>query len=65
MSNEKFIDELQQNMTAYLKRTIKEKGWIIKDVGIRWGVSQRRMSQMLSEPNDRLIDAVHGLPIKN
>lgn len=62
MSKIDAVKELDKSMTKYLKKTIKEKGWRIKDVGSRWGVSPRRMSQMLSNPNDRLIDSVHGLP---
>jgi len=65
MEQRTILDEYRESMTAYLKKTIKEKGWMVKEVAERWKVSPRRMSQMLSNPNDRLIDGIHGLPKKS
>ena len=48
--------------TKFLKAEIKRKGWKIKEVATRWGVTPRRMSQILKNPSYMHIDAIDGLP---
>lgn len=42
----------------------KEKGWTMVGVGIRWGLTKTRMSQIVNDPQRRIYydDAVRGLP---
>ncbi len=48
--------------TKFLKADIKRKGWKIKEVAARWGITARRMSQILKNPTYMHIDAIYGLP---
>ncbi len=48
--------------TTFLKADIKRKGWKIKEVAARWGITPRRMSQILKNPTYMHIDAIYGLP---
>jgi len=40
----------------------KAKGWPMKAIAERWGVTPRRMSQMAAEPKQKDLDALEGLP---
>lgn len=40
----------------------KAKGWAMKAIAERWGVSPRRMSQIAAEPKQKDWDALMGLP---
>jgi len=40
----------------------KAKGWRMKAIAERWGVSPRRMSQIAAEPKQKDWDAINGLP---
>ena len=50
-------------MTNFLLN-IKEKGWTAKEVGERWGIKPRQMSNLSSDPKVKDFDAVEGLPAK-
>ena len=39
-----------------------QKGWKLKDIGDRWGVTDRQMSRIANNPKQKDIDAVNGLP---
>lgn len=47
-------------MTDYTQQ-IKSKGWKMKDVAERWGVTPRRMSQISADPKQKDWDALAGL----
>ena len=40
----------------------KAKGWSMKAIGERWGVSQRQMSNIAKAPKQKDLDALDGLP---
>ena len=40
----------------------KAKGWSMKAIGERWGVSQRQMSNIAKDPKQKDWDALEGLP---
>lgn len=40
----------------------KAKGWAMKDIAERWGVTPRRMSQIAADPKQKDWDALAGLP---
>lgn len=40
----------------------KAKGWSMKAIAERWGVTPRRMSQIATEPKQKDWDALEGLP---
>ena len=40
----------------------KAKGWSMKEIGKRWGVSQRQMSNIAANPKQKDWDALEGLP---
>ena len=54
----------REQMTNFL-RNIKAKGWTAKEVGERWGIKPRQMSNISRNPKVRDFDAVEGLPDKN
>ena len=41
-----------------------EKGWLLKDIQGRWGLSERQMSRIARNPSVRDLDAISGLPNK-
>jgi hypothetical protein len=48
-------------MKAYTTQ-IKSKGWKMKEIAERWGVTPRRMSQISANPKQKDWDAMQGLP---
>lgn len=42
----------------------KAKGWAMKAIAERWGVTPRRMSQIAANPKQKDWDALAGLPSK-
>lgn len=40
----------------------KVRGWKMKEVAKRWGVTPRRMSQIAADPKQKDWDALNGLP---
>ena len=40
----------------------KAKGWSMKAIADRWGVTPRRMSQIAADPKQKDWDALEGLP---
>lgn len=49
---------------AQIKALIKAKGWKQKSIAQRWGLSERRLSQIVTDPQRNLYydDAIRGLP---
>ncbi len=43
-------------------KEVKAKGWRMKDVAKRWGITPRRMSQIATDPKPIHWDAAAGLP---
>ncbi|KKD01397.1 hypothetical protein [Photobacterium halotolerans] len=41
---------------------IQEKGWTLKSLGKRWGLSERQMSRLVSQVERKYMDAINGLP---
>jgi len=39
----------------------KAKGWRMKEIAERWGITQRQMSNIASSPKQRDWDALEGL----
>lgn len=48
-----------------LTHEIRIKGWAMKDVAERWGITPRQMSNIAKNPKQIHIDAVNGLPVKS
>jgi hypothetical protein len=46
-------------------RQIKAKGWTAKEAGVRWGLKPRQMSQIASNPLQKHLDMLDGLPEKD
>lgn len=46
------------------QRIANSKGWSFNDICERWGIGVRQMSRIARRGNQRDIDAVEGLPIK-
>lgn len=42
----------------------KEKGWLLEEIAVRWGISVRQMSRVANNPKRKDLDAVNGLPEK-
>lgn len=42
----------------------KEKGWLLEEIAMRWGISVRQMSRVANKPKQKDLDAVNGLPAK-
>jgi len=42
----------------------KRRGWKMKAIAIRWGISPRQMSRIAKKPSQRDLDALNGLPLK-
>lgn len=60
-------DSEGQGVTAReIKALLKVKGWKIKEVGERWGLGARRMSQIVTDEarNQYYTDGFKGLPDK-
>lgn len=60
-------DSEGQGVTAKeIKALVKSKGWKIKEVGERWGLKPRRMSQIVTDEkrNKYYTDGFRGLPDK-
>lgn len=60
------IRKVQPMTPEELKHLVKSKGWLLKDVAERWGISQRQMSHIV-QTTDRNIyydDAIRGLESK-
>ena len=51
---------------AQIKAILKQKGWKAKEVACRWEISERRMSQIVTDihRNPYYDDAIRGLPDK-
>ena len=49
-------------LTKELKRIIKKKGYMVKEIATRWDITPRRMSQILKKPSYKEIDAIYGIP---
>ncbi len=52
-------------MASYKKvfhEKAKEKGWLLEDIAVRWGISVRQMSRVANNPKQKDLDAVAGLP---
>lgn len=43
-------------------KAIKKKGWKLKEIAVRWGLTARRLSQIAAEPSALHLDALSGLP---
>ncbi len=43
---------------------VKAKGWSMKAIGERWGVTPRRMSQIAGAPKQKDWDAMEALPYR-
>lgn len=43
-------------------KSIRDKGWTMKAVAARWGISPRWLSQIAANPSQRDLDAAAGLP---
>lgn len=46
-------------------KSIRDKGWAMKAVAARWGISPRWLSQIAANPSQRDLDAAAGLPDLN
>ena len=55
------IAQTERTMNEFTKQA-KAKGWPMKAIAERWGVSPRRMSQIAAEPKQKDWDALNGLP---
>ena len=42
----------------------EQKGWMLKEIAERWGVTARQLSRTAQAPKQRDLDAVIGLPKK-
>lgn len=51
--------------TSLFQKIANEKGWTFKQIGERWGVSERQMSRIANAGNQRDLDSVNGLPNVN
>ena len=51
-----------QSRRIDIKADIKSKGWKMKDVASRWGITPRQMSNISASPGMKDWDAVDGLP---
>ena len=40
-----------------------EKGWILEEIGKRWGIGIRQISRIANNPKTKDIDAVKGLTV--
>jgi hypothetical protein len=64
---DKTIDAFSPRMeTGQIKALLKSKGWKSKDVAVRWELTERRISQIVTDPtrNQHYDDAFLGLPNK-
>ena len=43
-------------------RIAKSRGWLLSEIGERWGVTIRQMSRIANNPSRKDLDAVSGLP---
>lgn len=50
---------------SLFQKIANEKGWTFKQIGERWGVSERQMSRIANAGNQRDLDSVNGLPSVN
>lgn len=50
-------------MSEFAKQA-RAKGWTIKDLAERWGITPRRLSQIAKAPSQRDWDALAGVPAK-
>lgn len=50
---------------SLFQKIANEKGWTFKQIGERWGVSERQMSRIANAGNQRDLDSVNGLPDVN
>ena len=51
----------EPNKTPFHK-TAEKKGWQLKDIAERWGVTPRQLSRVANAPKQKDLDAVRGLP---
>ena len=49
---------------AKFKSLAKAKGWMLKDLAARWGITARAMSYITANPSQRDLDAAEGLPTR-
>jgi len=45
-------------------KKLHAKGWTLKEAATRWGVSERWLSEIASDPKQKDWDALDGLPDK-
>lgn len=57
---------LQAMTPEQFKSLVKSKGWLLKEVAVRWGIKPRQMSNIAQDSNRNLYydDAVRGLDEK-
>ncbi len=48
-----------------IKSIIRSKGWLVKEVALRWGYSPRHLSRLLSKNCPQCRDAALGLPLRD
>ncbi len=65
MSDRVATEAQEPMMPEEFKRVIRSKGWLMKEVAVRWNISKVRMSQICNDRTRPLYydDAVRGLPI--
>lgn len=50
-------------MQPFTKR-VKQKGWLMKQLAERWGLTPRQMSNIANDPKPVHWDALSGIPEK-
>lgn len=53
---------MEHKKVTKVKKQIKKKGWTTAELADRWGYSQRRIQQLVSQPTQLFTDAVSSLP---
>jgi hypothetical protein len=56
------LDLSTRGIRTGFKAELKAKGWKMKDVAERWGISPRQVSNIAKSPKDRDWDMLDGLP---
>lgn len=47
------------------RKAAEARGWKLRDIAERWGITARQMSRISAEPNQKDWDALAGLPAKS
>lgn len=58
------MTDKQKHVITDFRRLADERGWELKEIGERWGLSDRQMSRISAEPKQLHLDALNGLQIK-